>query len=197
MLALQKAVDYGCSMRRTVLGVTVLLLLAACGGGSSTAPSAQSGNGCPCVSTVAGSGEFGNADGMAMAAQFTFPHAVAVDSDAQVHVADYGNDNMTRLIAGGVVFTLQQDPIDFPQPQEEAVDAQGNRYLADPYGNRVLKVTPDGHTTVIAGTGQSGDADGTGAEASFSLPTGLVSGADGALYVADMGNRKIRKITLG
>jgi DNA-binding beta-propeller fold protein YncE len=157
---------------------------------------APSANACPCVSTVAGSGDMGNVDGMAMAAQFTFPHAVAMDGDAQLHVADYGNDSQTRLIAGGLVFTLAEDATDFPQPQDVAVDADGNQYVADSYGNRILKVSPSGETTVLAGTGESGDADGSAATATFSMPTGLALGADGALYVADMGNRKIRKITL-
>jgi hypothetical protein len=49
---------------------------------------------------------------------------------------------------------------------------------------------------VLAGTGQSGDQDGDGASASFSLPAGLAIDALGVLYVADMGNRKIRRITL-
>jgi DNA-binding beta-propeller fold protein YncE len=64
------------------------------------------------------------------------------------------------------------------------------------YGNRILKVSADGTASVLAGTGQPGDHDGDGASASFSLPSGVVLDAAGALFVADMGNRKIRKITL-
>ncbi|NML45032.1 hypothetical protein HHL11_14835 [Ramlibacter sp. G-1-2-2] len=189
-------------MDRTTRSFTLAAALAAalaagCGGGAGSAPMAQAASRCPCVTTFAGSGEFGNTDGMALSAQFTFPHAVAIDGDAQVHVADYGNNSMTRLIAGGLVFTLEEDPTDFPLPQEETVDAEGNRYVADTYGNRILKVSPDGVTSVLAGTGESGDDDGAAASASFSLPTGVALGGDGVLYVADMGNRKIRKITLG
>jgi DNA-binding beta-propeller fold protein YncE len=139
----------------------------------------------------------GNVDGMAMAAQFTFPHAVAVDAASGVHVADYGNDGLTRVISGGQVSTPAQDTIEFPFPADVAVDAAGNKYVADPYGNRILKVTPGGEATVFAGTGQAGDDDGAAASATFSMPTGVALGPDGALYVADMGNRKIRRITLG
>ncbi len=174
-------------------------LLAGCGGGADAPAQPQAARPCgdgACVSTVAGSGEFGTLDGPAATAQFFMPHAVAVDASLQLHVADYGGSNQTRLVAGGLVFTLAEDPIDFPHPGDVATDAAGNSYLADLYGHRILKRTPDGKTSVLAGTGRSGDQDGDGASASFSLPAGLAMDALGALYVADMGNRKIRRITL-
>jgi DNA-binding beta-propeller fold protein YncE len=181
-------------------GTLAACLLSACGGGSMGPAPPQAGRTCaqgPCVSTLAGSGEFGTQDGMAASARFFMPHAVAVDASAQVHVADYGSGNQTRLVAGGIVFTLAEDPIDFPQPNDTATDAAGNRYVADTYGNRILKTTPAGETTVLAGTGASGDQDGEAASATFSLPSGLAFDALGALLVADMGSRKIRRITFG
>jgi DNA-binding beta-propeller fold protein YncE len=176
-----------------------LYLVASCGGGTSALAPTDAGRPCgqgTCVSTLAGSGEFGTADGPVQAAQFFMPHAIALDEMSQLHVADFGANNGTRLIAAGTVTTLPEDAIDFPHPADAATDATGNRYLADAYGNRILKVAPDGTTTVLAGTGQAGDQDGDGASASFSLPSGIALDAAGALYVADMGNHKIRKITL-
>jgi hypothetical protein len=147
------------------------------------------------VTTVAGSGQTGNVDGATLEARFSMPHAVAIDSESNVHVADLGNNNLTRVISQGVVSTPQEDPVSFPHPANMATDRSGNRYIADRYANRILKVTPTGETTVRAGTGQSGDADGDSSTATFSMPSGLAFDSQGALYVADMGNRKIRKIT--
>jgi len=173
--------------------------LSGCGGGTNGPAPAEAGRGCaggPCVTTLAGSGQFGIEDGMAAQARFFMPHAVAVDASGQVHVADYGSSNRTRLVAGGIVFTLEDDAIDYPQPHDTATDAEGNRYVADLYGHRILKITPAGETSVLAGTGESGDRDGDGTLATFSLPAGLALDSDGALYVADMGNRKVRRIKL-
>jgi serine/threonine-protein kinase len=173
------------------------LLMSSCGGGDdSPLPPQACAVGSACVTTVAGTGEAGNVDGMAQAAQFWMPHSVAVDAESNVHVADYGNNNSTRLIADGSVSTPSEDPISFPLPANVATDAAGNKYVADTYGNRILKVTPTGETTVFAGTGQAGGEDGDASTATFSLPSGLAIDGRGELYVADMGNRKIRKITL-
>jgi hypothetical protein len=37
---------------------------------------------------------------------FLLPHAVAIDTESNVHVADYGNNNLTRLISSGGVDAL-------------------------------------------------------------------------------------------
>ncbi|MBA2674981.1 hypothetical protein [Ramlibacter sp.] len=177
------------------------VLIAGCGGDGDAAPAAPMARACVagsvCVTTVAGTGESGNVDGSAQAAQFSMPHAVAIDAESNIHVADYGNSNLTRLIANGSVTTPAQDPLAFPLPANEATDGNGNRYVADSYGNRILKMTPAGETIVFAGTGHSGGADGDASTATFSMPAGLVFDAQGALYVADMGSRKIRKIVIG
>jgi hypothetical protein len=169
------------------------LLVSSCGGGTAVATVGPGcGEGSPCVTTVAGTGQQGNVDGAPADAQFSMPHAVAIDMDANIHVADYGNNNLTRVISKGSVSTPLENPISFPYPADVATDTSGNRYLADTYSNTILKVTPAGETSVLAGTGQSGDTDGDASTASFSMPTGLAFDA-GALYVADMGNRKSGK----
>jgi sugar lactone lactonase YvrE len=173
-------------------------LLAACGGGMEPplpVAGAQPCGASACVSTVAGSGEFGTTDGPAQSARFFMPHALALDELMQLHVADFGGGNQTRLVAAGGVSTLDEDAIEFPQPEDTATDAAGTTYVADTYGNRILKRLADGSTEVVAGTGASGDADGDAATATFSMPSGLAFAEDGTLYVADMGNRKIRRIT--
>lgn len=181
-----------------------LALIAGCGGGDGSGdgmPTATVNRACaadsPCVSTVAGTGEMGNVDGPAASAQFSFPHAVTVDNDGAVHVADYGNNNLSRKISpDGLVSTPAGNDLPFPTPADTAIDAQGNRYVADRYNNRILKITAAGVSKVLVGRRACGAEDGPAALASFCLPSGLVLDVEGNLYVADTGNARIRKITL-
>lgn len=62
--------------------------------------------------------------------------------------------------------------------------------------NHAIRVVRDGRVEKLAG-GQNGFADGSVDEARFDRPTGIAVGPDGALYVADSGNSRIRRIAGG
>jgi prepilin-type N-terminal cleavage/methylation domain-containing protein len=158
------------------------------------------------VTTLAGSGTAGSADGTGTAAQFSQPMGVAVDAAGNVYVADYGNSRIREITPGGVVTTLAGSTAGyadgtgasgrFNSPYGVAVDASGNVYVADYSNNRIRMVTQAGVVTTIAGS-TSGYVDATGASAKFSSPTGVAVDTPGNIYVADQGNQRIRKITSG
>jgi len=157
------------------------------------------------VSTLAGSSTHGYADGTGSAALFNWPNGVAADPAGNIYVADQINDKIRKITPAGVVTTLAGSTFGyadgtgaaarFKGQHHLATDAAGNVYVAD-YGNHAIrKITPAGVVTTLAGNGTEGYADGTGSAARFSHPEGLVVDAAGNVYVADVGNHRIRKIT--
>lgn len=82
----------------------------------------------------------------------------------------------------------------FNWPTDVAVTPDWTVYVADFGNNRIRVISPEGRVTTLAGS-VAGYADGRGTQARFSGPNGIALGPDGALYVADAGNARIRKVT--
>ncbi len=137
------------------------------------------------------------------------PAGLALDAQGNLYIVDSGNnrvrevglDGTIRTVAGTGTAGFSGDggPAARAQlngPTGIAVDATGALFIADSGNNRVRRVSPDGTITTVAGSGTkgfSGDG-GTAVKAQLSGPTGVAIGPDGALYVADSANDRIRKI---
>lgn len=86
----------------------------------------------------------------------------------------------------------------FLSPYGAAVDGGGNVYVADGGNHTIRKITPAGAVSTIAGSaGHPGLVDGAGSAARFSFPHSVATDTAGNVYVADMNNHAIRKITPG
>jgi sugar lactone lactonase YvrE len=84
----------------------------------------------------------------------------------------------------------------FNNPWGMVLDIQGNLYVADSAANCIYKVTPNKSVTVFAGSqSYSGYVDGIGTNARFNQPYGIAIDSSGSLYVSEMGNHTLRKIT--
>nr|WP_254615922.1 hypothetical protein [Cupriavidus basilensis] len=80
-------------------------------------------------------------------------------------------------------------------PSSVAADTSGNLYVADSGNAKIRKITPAGVVTTLAGSGIEGFSNGAATAASFFAPYGVAVDAAGNVYVADMNNHAIRKIT--
>ncbi|MDE2432882.1 MAG: hypothetical protein KGN37_08530 [Burkholderiales bacterium] len=161
------------------------------------------------VSTFAGTaGVQGSADGTGGTASFSGPGHIATDSVGNVYVADSANDTIRKITPAGVVSTFAgaagaQGSVDgtgaaarFKVPGGVATDNAGNVYVADSFNNTIRKITPAGVVSTLAGTaGVQGSGDGTGSAASFYWPNGIATDSAGNVYVAELANNTIRKIT--
>ena len=157
------------------------------------------------VTTIAGNGEAGFADGNGTEAQFFYPACVATDASNNIYVADAGNHKIRKIDTSGNVTTVAGNgeggfadgnaaTAQFYYPYGVAVDKYGIIYVADYFNNRIRKITPTGSVSTIAG-GVEGYADGYYTNAKFKNPIRVIVDTEQNLYVTDSGNNKIRKIS--
>ena len=159
------------------------------------------------VSTLAGSGDPDYRDSNdPLSALFDEPTDVAVRGN-NLYVADSGNHRIRTVnLITGEVTTLagdgQAETIDgigtaasFNTPA--FIEIQGaHAYVSEEAGHVIRKINLNtANVTTLAGSGVAGSADGTGADAQFNEPLGMVI-VDDSLYVADASNYSIRKINL-
>jgi sugar lactone lactonase YvrE len=166
------------------------------------------------VSTYAGSGTpgFSGDGGPATAAQLNQPVGVAVDRAGNLYIADFQNQRIRKVTPGGAIstyagsggyaFSGDGGPATSAQlagPFGVALDPAGNLYIADRGNFRIRKVTTGGMISTYAGSGGyafSGDG-GPATAAQLNSPEGVALDPVGNLYIADVGNQLIRKVTPG
>jgi sugar lactone lactonase YvrE len=159
------------------------------------------------VSTLAGTGAAGSADGAASSASFGGPGSVTRSSDGTLYVTDYANHTI-RKIQGGQVSTLAGSGLagssdggghvaSFNNPAGIVLNPMdGSLVVAERTGNKLRRVTTDGAVTTIAGTGAAGGTNGAGNVSSFAGPWGVAVDADGTIYVAEFDGHRVRKVVL-
>ncbi|MBS1528199.1 MAG: hypothetical protein JST19_21315, partial [Bacteroidetes bacterium] len=164
------------------------------------------------VTTIAGNGTPGYADGPAASAEFYGPQGLAVDGQGNVFVADFGNNVIRKISTDGTVSTFCGNTTagavngtatasEFNGPYGIAFDKSGNLYVADDNNNMIRMINSAGKSTTVAGVTTPGYANATtntttGVFAFFRHPSGVaVDPSTGNIYVADGGNSAIRQVT--
>jgi sugar lactone lactonase YvrE len=161
------------------------------------------------VTTLAGDGTAGYADGNGIDAKFNMPIGIGINpGDDQIYVADAGNNRIRVIsIKTGIVKTFAGDgsagSVDdegtaarFNHPEGITVDASGRVFVSDTGNQRIRVVSANGYVNTIAGSGIAGRQNGTTNMSQFNSPAGLVADGSGTLYVADRANALIRIITV-
>jgi sugar lactone lactonase YvrE len=148
------------------------------------------------------------ADGVGAAARFFGPQGIAIDSDGIIYVADTDNHVIRKVTRQGAVMTLAGQPNKFGSadgigsaaqffaPSAIAVDKSGNVYVAELGNYAIRKITPAGAVTTLAGSpALPGSLDGAGAAARFADIGSIAVNEAGVLFVADVTNRAIRRVS--
>lgn len=180
-------------------------------------------NGTGIISTIAGNGTSGYSGdgGLATAAQLNSPVDVAIDSTDNIYIDDWGNHRI-RMVnkVTGIISTVAGNgtpgysgdggaatDAQLMYPCGVTIDSIGNIYIADSK-NRIRMVNKTtGTITTLAGNGTNGYSGDGGAATSAQLkyqeltqlftpsPWGVTIDSSGDLYIADMHNNRIRKVT--
>lgn len=161
------------------------------------------------LTTVAGTGTAGHADGAGAGAQFNFPQGITTDGTS-LYVGDSNTHTIRRIdIATAVVSTLAGvansagyldglgTAAQFNGPIGVTTDGT-NVYVAENVTNQTIRkvVIATGAVSTIAGAFNSiGSADGIGTAARFNHPYAITT--DGLnLYVTESANHTVRQISL-
>ena len=149
------------------------------------------------ISTFAGSGErsFSGDEGPAAEAQLSTPVGFEIDVDGNFYVSDFAwpRNRIRKIDTAGIITTIAETA----SFGGLTVDLEGNVYIVESTVGRILKVTPAGVLTIIAGStqpGYSGDG-GPATLAQLDEPKGIEVDEDGNVYFADSENNRIRKLT--
>jgi DNA-binding beta-propeller fold protein YncE len=180
---------------------------------------AETGSGVPApltVQTVAGSGTSGpfpTGGGTALEVPIDQPFGVEVGPDSALYITSVGQHRVLRLdprtkritsVAGSGAKGYAGDggpatQAQLNEPYEIRFDRGGNMFFVEMQNHVVRRVDARSHKiTTVAGTGAAGFAGdgGPAASAQFRQPHSIALDDRGALYVADIGNHRIRKIDL-
>jgi sugar lactone lactonase YvrE len=164
------------------------------------------------VTTVAGALTSSTKDHPDSLQRLDNPWGIVVAKDGTVYFTDWernlirkiGTDGKVSIVAGGTDPGAKDGKglsASFFLPQGIAIDDKGTLYIADTYNNMIRKMDANGIVSTLAGKPaikgkhNEGHKDGKGPAASFNHPCGIAVDRSGMVYVADVGNNKIRKIT--
>ena len=167
------------------------------------------------ITTLAGTGEMGFVkDNVgATTALLNFPDDVAVDKSGNVFIADTGNNRIRKVAANtGIITTVAGNGMKSPfqnyviaataavfHPTGVVVDTSGNIFIAEYFNSLIRKVTAStGIITTFAGTGAASNYNGDdilATVANLNYPVKFCLDTSGNIFISDMFNQRIRKIT--
>ena len=155
---------------------------------------------------VGSPGTYSGDGGPATAAGLNNPTAIGADLAGNVIFSDQFNQRIRQVDTNGIITTIagtgtagfsgDGGPATAAMvnyPGSLVIDQNGDLYFADPGNNRVRKIS-QGVISTVAGAGAAGFLDGDVTQAQFNNPFGAAMDSAGNLYIADIGNNRIRQI---
>ncbi len=165
------------------------------------------------ITTVAGNGSAGYSGdgGPGPSAQLNAPFGIAVDGAGNVYIAEWSNHRVRKVTASGTITTIAGVGIAgydgdggpatnaaLNSPEDVAVDAAGNVYIADSLNNRIRKIDTNGIITTVAGNGIARyTGEGQATDVGVQDPSGVAVDSAGNIYIAENASHRIRRVSGG
>ncbi len=159
------------------------------------------------VTTFAGTGTAGSANGTRLAATFNYPSDITFEkASGNFYVSDEYNNQIRKISPAGMVSKVAgsgaignadgaANVATFDRPSGIFADASCNLYVTQYNGSVVRKIDTNGNVSTYAGSATQGFVNGIGTAARFYFAFSVDGDNQGNLYVADNGNNAVRKIT--
>ncbi len=166
------------------------------------------------IRTIAGTGNVadGGSGDAALTTNIGNPFGVEIGPDGALYITEVSNHRVRRMdlkthqlstVAGNGQKGYSGDggpatEASLNEPYEVRFDHQGNMFFVEMQNNLIRKVDRSGRISTVAGTGKPGyrGDGGPALDAQFRAPHSIALDGKGSLYVADLGNHRIRRIDL-
>jgi len=168
------------------------------------------------LSIMAGGGTGGDG-GPATSAKLIDPQGIAFGADDSYYFAENGTKRIRKVGPDGIISTIAggnsaaEAPLygdngpalaaSFGYTSKISVSPDGSIYVADAGSDKIRRISPNGIITTVAGTGKCNPAygnwgdGGLPTDAMLCGPLYAAIGPDGALYIADYGGSRIRRVS--
>ena len=148
------------------------------------------------ITTFAGSERsFSGDDGPAAEAQLSSPLGFEIDGDGNFYLTDlyYDRNRVRKIDTEGIITTIAETT----SIGGVTVGADGGVFISEVGAGRILRLSPSGVLSIIAGSAKSGFSGdgGPATQAQLHKPKGIELDASGNVYVADSENNRVRRLT--
>jgi sugar lactone lactonase YvrE len=126
--------------------------------------------------------------------RYSAPQGICIDNNNNIYIANFINGNIKKIDTNENV-TVIAEALNYPS--DIKIDSNNNIFITNSGGNNIIKISNLGINTIFAGdlNGDAGYINDIGLNARFNFPYGIIINSKDEIFVSELYNNIIRKIT--